>query len=77
MTSVSTKRRHKRNKTLVEQWRGWPEGLRVTVKRDNGKTLKTVTTCEAFLLDGAHAMIRVEGIPGNVRLGRVAIGWNP
>lgn len=77
MTSASTKRRHERNKALVEQWRGRPAGFRVTVERDNGETIRTVTTCDAFLFDGAHAMIRVEGIPGNVKLSRVTMGWNP
>lgn len=70
---ISTERRHKRNAELVAAWRH-PVGTGVVVTRDNGKTPETVTTSEAFLLDGAHAMIRVQGIPGNTRLSRVSAG---
>jgi hypothetical protein len=77
MTSASTRRRHERNAELVGEWVDVRKGQRVTVRRDNGKVLKTVTESMATLVDGKHAMIRVAGIPGNTRLGRVRLGWNP
>lgn len=70
MSSASTKRRHERNAELVAAWTH-PIGTRVVVERSNGETLETVTESESFLLDGAHAMICVRGIPGNTKLSRV------
>lgn len=76
MSSASTKRRHKRDAALFAEWVGTPIGQRVTVARANGTTLKTITGSGPVLYDGS-AMIRVEGIPGNTRLERVTLGWNP
>jgi hypothetical protein len=58
---------------MVDTWLA-PIGATVTVRRDNGESLVTVTTSDAFLVDGKHAFIRVRGIPGNVRLSRVTVG---
>lgn len=52
---------------------GTPVGTVVSVHRDNGDRLETVTTSEPFLLDNAHALVQVAGIPGNVRLSRVKL----
>lgn len=70
---TTTARRHEKNRALVKQWLA-PIGATVTVERANGGSLVTVTESGAFLLDGKHALIRVRGIPGNVRLSRVRVG---
>jgi hypothetical protein len=70
--SQSTLRRHRKNREAVRFWK-WPAGTAVIVSRANGTTLATHTTSRAFLVDGAHAFVMVEGIPGNVRLARVVI----
>lgn len=70
MTSRSTERRHERNRIAVANWKH-PIGTRVKVTRANGRAFITWTESEAFLLDDAHALVRVRGIPGNTRLDRV------
>lgn len=68
----SAKRRHEKNRESVEAWTH-PAGTPVTVARANGRRLSSWTASEAFLLDGKHAFVRVQGIPGNVRLSRVRL----
>lgn len=41
------------------------------VKRDNGETIKTVTTSEAYMLSGHTAVIHLEAISGCYALDRV------
>ena len=73
MPSISTRRRHERNRALVDTWLA-PIGARVTVRRSNGETLHTITESDAWFRNGG-AYIRVRGIPGNTRLARVTPGW--
>lgn len=70
MASTSTQRRHEKNREAVRAFK-YPPGTAVDVERANGTSLRTVTTSYAFLLDGCHAFVQVEGIPGNTRLDRV------
>lgn len=49
----------------------YPIGQPVTVRRDNGETLETVTRSEAWTFDGIHAVIQVKGISGCYMLDRV------
>lgn len=72
MASRSTQRRHEKNREAVRAFTHGP-GTPVRVIRANGEALNTVLTSYAFLLDGCHALVHVEGIPGNVRLSRVKI----
>lgn len=69
---TTTARRHEKNREAVVAWTH-PIGTRVDVRRANGESLTTVTESTAFLVDGAHAFIRVRGIPGNTRLDRVTV----
>lgn len=73
MASASTKRRHQAARALYRKWAGTPAGTAVSVHRDNGERLETVTISEPFLLDHAHAFVQVRGIPGNTRLSRVRL----
>lgn len=72
MTSRSTERRHQKNREAVVAWTH-PVGTRVKVRRANGRDLTTWPETTAFLVDNAHAFIRVQGIPGNTRLDRVRV----
>ena len=73
MASTSTKRRHQAARALYRKWADVPVGTDVSVHRDNGERLETVTTSEPFLLKNAYALVQVKGIPGNVRLSRVKL----
>jgi hypothetical protein len=73
MASASTKRRHQAARALYRKWASVPVGTAVSVHRDNGERLETVTTSEPFLLKNAYALVQVEGIPGNTRLSRVKL----
>lgn len=77
MSSASTHRRARRNASLMLKWANTPPGQRVTVRRANGTTLKTITTTAPYITDNGGAYIVVEGIPGNTALHRVTKGWNP
>lgn len=70
--SRSTRLRHERNRAAVAAFTH-PPGTAVLVHRANGGTVLGFTASSAFLLDGAHALIQVEGIPGNTRLDRVEV----
>jgi hypothetical protein len=70
MASRSTQRRHEKNRAAVRAWR-YPPGTAVRVRRARGDTVLSFTASSAFLVDGCHAFVRVEGIPGNTRLDRV------
>lgn len=70
MPSASTYRRHARAQALYNDRYLWPVGLAVKVRRDNGKTLKTVTIGPVMYSKGG-AYVCVAGIPGNTRLDRV------
>ena len=70
MATRSTQRRHEKNRAAVRAFKH-PSGTPVEVERANGIRFRTFTTSLAFLLDGAHAFVQVEGIPGNTRLSRV------
>lgn len=72
MASHSTERRHERNRAMVRDFTH-PPGTAVIVHRANGGAALAFTASHAFLLDGAHALIRIEGIPGNTRLDRVEV----
>lgn len=72
MPSTSTQRRHERNREAVRDFKHGP-GTPVRVSRANGTMLDTRLTSYAFLVDGAHAFVTVEDIPGNVRLSRVTV----
>jgi surface antigen len=71
MASASTKRRQQAARALYRKYAGTPAGTPVSVHRDNGERLETVTISEPFLLENAYALVQVKGIPGNVRLSRV------
>lgn len=77
MARRSSHRRARRDFALLTEWAGTPVGQRVTVRRDNGKTLKTIITAGPFSLGTGGAYVMVEGIPGNTALHRVTKGWNP
>lgn len=47
-----------------------PPGTPVTVRRDSGEVLETVTRSEAWVLCGS-AVVLVKGISGGYRLNRV------
>ncbi len=49
-----------------------PSGTRVSVRRDDGTALLTVTTSEAWVLGGHTAVVMVDGISGGYMLGRVS-----
>lgn len=68
--SRATLRRHERNRAMVRDFTH-PPGTRVRVLRARGDFLDTVTESHAFLVDDAHAMVVVAGIPGNTSLHRV------
>lgn len=72
MASRSTERRHERNRAAVAAF-AHPPGTAVIVHRAKGGTVLAFTASHAFLLDDAHALIRIEGIPGNTRLDRVEV----
>lgn len=71
MVSASTDRRHLKAYHLYLDRLHWPSGMAVTVRRANGTTLKTVTESRPWF-DNGGAYVRVAGIPGNTRLGRVS-----
>lgn len=73
---TSTKRRHEKALALYEERKDWPSGTTVTVRRDNGKTLRTYTECSPWFDDGG-SYVRVFGIPGNTRLDRVTLRAAP
>lgn len=77
MSSASTHRRARRDLALLTEWSGTVVGQRVTVRRANGATLKTIITTAPFSHDTGGAYVVVEGIPGNTALHRVSKGWNP
>lgn len=49
----------------------YPVGQRVTVRKDDGTGLSTVTQTEAHVLSGHSAVISVKGISGVYLLARV------
>ena len=58
---------------IVEQWNAaYPVGTPVTVRKDNGEIVSTVTTSAAQVLSGHTAVIWVEGISGAYLLARVS-----
>lgn len=73
---TTTKRRHEKALALYKERVLWPLGLRVRVKRANGKTLDTVTTSAVWYARGG-AYVRVHGISGNTRLDRVTLRTAP
>lgn len=72
MSTRATERRHEKNRAAVRAWTH-PPGTAVRVRRARGGTVLSFTSSRAFLLDGKHALIQVEGIPGNTRLDRVEV----
>jgi hypothetical protein len=66
-------RQSKKAAELVERWNKLhPVGAAVTVTKDLGEKLETVTRSEAWVLGGHTAVILVEGISGGYALTRVA-----
>jgi hypothetical protein len=56
----------------VELWnRDWPVGSVVDVIRDDGSTLRTRTSSEAWQLGSGEAVVKVEEISGGYQLTRV------
>ena len=47
-----------------------PEGTRVTVRRDNGHIVKTVTRSKPWMVSGRYWLVLVEGISGGYSLER-------
>ncbi len=60
-------------KELCERWNKLhPEGSAVTVTKDDGSKLKTVTRSAAWVLGGHTPVILVVGISGGYSLTRVS-----
>jgi hypothetical protein len=69
---VENKRRRTAAESLVREWnRTHANGRAVTVQRDNGQTLKTVTRTKAFVDQNSKPVIFVKGIAGYYLLDRV------
>lgn len=51
--------------------KAFPLGCRVTVRRDNGELLDTVTRSEPWIMGGHSLVVMVEGIAGGYLLERV------
>jgi hypothetical protein len=49
----------------------YPEGTQVTVRRDSGEILETVTRSEAWVDENGIPVILVKGISGYYKLDRV------
>ncbi len=63
----------KKEQELVERWNKLHQiGAAVTVKKDDGSKLNTVTRSVAWMLSGHTAVILVEGISGCYSLTRVS-----
>jgi hypothetical protein len=66
-------RKSNREKELCDRWNKLhPIGTAVTVTKDDGRKLFTVTRSEAWLLGSGTAVISVEGISGGYKLTRVS-----
>ncbi len=66
-------RRSNQAKEPCERWNKLhPEGTAVTVTKDDGSKLDTVTRSAAWVLGGHSAVILVHGISGGYKLTRVA-----
>jgi hypothetical protein len=61
-----------RQRRFVERWT-YPVGTPVLARRDDGSTIDTRTTSEAWLLGGHTAVIMLDGISGCYALERVAV----
>jgi hypothetical protein len=59
--------------TLLARWRDIPEGTPVTVKRDDGSKLETVTRSAPWTLGHGQPVISLEGIVGGYMLERVTL----
>lgn len=59
------------NVSLVEAWKGTPEGTDVMVRRDSGAEMSSKTRSAPWLLGGHTAVIMLEGISGAYSLDRV------
>jgi hypothetical protein len=69
---VDIKWNRKSAESLVREWnRTHVNGRAVTVRHDNGQTLKTVTRSEAFVCNAGEPVISVKGIAGYYLLDRV------
>lgn len=70
---MKTDRRHEKNRALFDAWKDVPAGRPVRVQRANGTVLDTVTEGPPYLINNAHALVRVVDIPGGTRLSRVTL----
>ena len=62
----------KKDVKLVLDWnKEHPEGTAVTVRLDDGTTINSKTTSEAWLLGGHTAVVKLEAIHGAFALARV------
>lgn len=65
-------KRRANSQAAVDRWnRAHPVGTRVTVRKDSGEVVETVTRTEASVLSGHTAVIWLEGISGCYLLDRV------
>lgn len=69
-TPAARKRRHGK---LFRAWEHVPVGCPVTVTKDNGTEIETVTAGAAELLGGHTAVIWLQGISGCYSLDRVRL----
>lgn len=60
-------------RSAADDWNGrHPIGTPVTLRKDNGETVKTITRSAASVLSGHSAVIFVEGVSGCYLLDRVS-----
>lgn len=55
----------------IDRAKRWPIGTPVTVRRDNGEILQTITRSSPWKIGGHTWVILVEGISGGYALERV------
>lgn len=66
-------KKHQQSECAVLRWnRDFPAGTRVSVRRDNGTAMITVTRSEAWITPSGDALVKVFGIGGGYLLGRVS-----
>lgn len=63
-------RKMRMSKALLEKMK-MPEGTEVSVRRDNGETLITITLSKPWMLGGHTPVVVVEGISGCFTLDRI------
>jgi len=71
--SLKIPRSLEENKRLVEEWNREHKqlGTKVRVLKDDGSTVETIATTEAYLLSGHTAVIFLHGFTGCYSLARV------